>query len=511
MPARALPQRGGLRRPARPPRRRRFGTVWLLLAIFGGAVASVLLLMVGALLLTFASGILPGVVVGDVNLGGLNVERATQRLQTQWDTVVLRDGERVWQVAPATLGVSLDATATAQLAYRQGRSKGNSLQALLGRVQVTPIIAVDADTARLELERIAQQVAIAPVNAGVALEAGRAVPTPPRNGRALDVGATLALLQGAGLNGQTLPLAMREVAPEVLDASPLVAQANALLSNPLDVRVFDPVTGDSIYWSVAPQQWGSWLSAAADPASPIGLSLRLQNAPLRDYLAGQATTVFDPSRTIDLDDAVRRVQQALADGQPQQAAVVVEHLPRTHTVAPGQTLTSIAWDYGMPYLYVQQANGGLTSLSVGQQITIPPADTFLKLPVVPDKRIVVSIREQRTRVYENGQLIWDWPASTGINDSPTWPGVYQVISHEINAYAGNWNLWMPHFLGVYQPVPGSDFTNGFHGFPTRGGGQLLWENSLGRRVTYGCILLSSTNAQRLYDWAEEGVVVEIRA
>jgi lipoprotein-anchoring transpeptidase ErfK/SrfK len=68
---------------------------------------------------------------------------------------------------------------------------------------------------------------------------------------------------------------------------------------------------------------------------------------------------------------------------------------------------------------------------------------------------------------------------------------------------------MPNFMGVYQPIPGADFTNGFHGFPTRGGGQLLWENSLGTRVTYGCILLSNTNIGLLYDWAEPGVVVEI--
>ena len=100
-------------------------------------------------------------------------------------------------------------------------------------------------------------------------------------------------------------------------------------------------------------------------------------------------------------------------------------------------------------------------------------------------------------------------ASTGIDSSPTWTGVYQILSHEPNAYASNWNLWMPDFLGVYRPIPGADFTNGFHGFPTRGGSQLLWTNSLGTRVTYGCILLSNDNIALLYDWAEEGVVVEI--
>jgi lipoprotein-anchoring transpeptidase ErfK/SrfK len=135
----------------------------------------------------------------------------------------------------------------------------------------------------------------------------------------------------------------------------------------------------------------------------------------------------------------------------------------------------------------------------------------LPYPVDPDKRIVVSISQQKTWVYENGQVKWTWTTSTGIADSPTWPGIYQIISHEPNAYAANWNLWMPDFMGVYQPIPGADFTNGFHGFPTRGASQLLWTNDLGTRVTYGCILLSNENAQALYNWAEEGVVVEIQA
>jgi lipoprotein-anchoring transpeptidase ErfK/SrfK len=166
----------------------------------------------------------------------------------------------------------------------------------------------------------------------------------------------------------------------------------------------------------------------------------------------------------------------------------------------------------VPYPWIQQANPGVgNALSVGQTITIPSADNFFDYPVVPDKRIEVSISQQRMRVFENGQLKWDWVASTGIDSSPTWPGIYQIISHVPNAYAANWNLWMPNFMGVYRPIPGQDFTNGIHGFPTRGGSQLLWTNDLGHRVTFGCILLSSDNAQTLYNWAEEGVIVQILA
>jgi lipoprotein-anchoring transpeptidase ErfK/SrfK len=304
---------------------------------------------------------------------------------------------------------------------------------------------------------------------------------------------------------------MQQVQPAVMDAAPIVREAELLLNNPLEIRVFDPVTGDAVYWSVNPSQWANWITAAPNPDSPIGLSLDVNAAQLESYLTQQASQSFDASRTIDVNAGIQSIRQALAAGRPQDGFVQVQHRERTHIVQAGETITSIAWDYGIPYLYIMDANGGIQDVSVGQSITIPPADIFLDAPVNPNKRIVVDIGEQRTRVYENGQLLYDWVSSTGIASSPTWTGVYQVLSHEPNAYAANWNLYMPNFIGIYQPVPGAEFTNGFHGFPTRGGGQLLWENNLGTRVTYGCVLLSNQHVQILYDWAEEGVVVEIRA
>jgi lipoprotein-anchoring transpeptidase ErfK/SrfK len=64
-------------------------------------------------------------------------------------------------------------------------------------------------------------------------------------------------------------------------------------------------------------------------------------------------------------------------------------------------------------------------------------------------------------------------------------------------------------MGIYRPVPTSNFMNGFHGFPTRDGASLLWTGNLGSPVTFGCILVDTGNAKALYEWAEEGVVVEI--
>lgn len=280
-----------------------------------------------------------------------------------------------------------------------------------------------------------------------------------------------------------------------------------LVLNPLLVRLYDPVTGDFATWELPIANWDSWLSATPDASAPNGYRFDIEAQGVTDFLMTQQAQHLDASRFINMAEALDQIQIAVQNNA--QATLRVYHNSRQHVVSAGETIISIAWDYGIPYLYIQEANNGISSLSVGQTITIPPADIFIELTPNSTKRIEVSIPEQRVRVYENGALLWDWGASTGINSSPTWRGVYQILSHEINAYAGNWNLWMPNFMGVYRPIPNADFTNGFHGFPTRGGGQLLWENSIGTRVTYGCILLSNTHIQQLYTWAEEGVVVEI--
>jgi lipoprotein-anchoring transpeptidase ErfK/SrfK len=142
------------------------------------------------------------------------------------------------------------------------------------------------------------------------------------------------------------------------------------------------------------------------------------------------------------------------------------------------------------------------------ELTIPSKDEMLPLPIVPNKRVIITIGEQRLRVYENGELLSDHVISTGIDRSPTQPGVFQVQTHEISAYASVWDLTMPHFLGIYEAWPG--FMNGIHGLPTLSNGTRLWGNILGRPASYGCIIMELDAAEFLYNWAEEGVIVELR-
>ncbi|MCC6617013.1 MAG: L,D-transpeptidase family protein [Anaerolineae bacterium] len=504
---------------ARLPRARAQGTAkssrrWLWYAIVGaplvGVVGLLLIGMVAMLILWGGGRILPMVSVGGVPVGGMSAEQASALIAETWQGrgVVLRDGAAEYPVAADVLGITLDSGASAAAALDYGRANGGLggfLRGLFSRTDVPPVATLDAQAFAAGLAEVAPHVETQPRNAGVQFVNGQVRPRSAVDGRLIDIPATVRNFEqnsASELADGTVDLVMYTVAPQIVDPTPVVAAAQALLANPFEIRGYNPATGEDTYWTVMPEEWGEWLTAG-DSA----LGLAADDAMVRTYLEAQEGSL-PASTSIDLDEATQAIDEAIAEGNTQ-AAIRVYNQDRQHTVQAGETITSIAWDYGVPYLYIERANPGVSSLSVGQTITIPSADTFLELPVVPDKRVVVSISEQRVRVYENGDLKWDWVASTGIDSSPTWPGIYQIISHEPNAYAGNWDLWMPNFMGVYRPIPDTDFTNGFHGFPTRGGSQLLWTNSLGTRVTYGCILISDDHIRQLYDWAEDGVVVQI--
>ena len=502
---------------ARRARNRRRRWPWFLLGfslIFGLIVGSATV----AGYLYQRNRIMPGVHTLGVRLGGQRVEEATIALSQNWDAREIRldggDGRR-YTLRPATLGIALDAEATALAAYRQGRSIPDieaAVRHAFSGSGFEPTWAFDPVAARAALAEVSDRISVAPADAGIRYANGRVDTTPPASGRQLDVDATVSWLRdnvGLVVLSGRLPLVIHTVPPAIADSSAVAAQLNDRLSRELTIHAFDPVRDETYDLAVPPQSWTAWITVETGTTAPQTVGWKVDLTQVEAYLAAQADT-FGTDRYLDLATGAATLAQAVETGE-QVARVRIYHRDRTHVVRPGETLSSIAYEVGIPYPWIEEANPGSgDGLRPGQTITVPSPDLLLPLPIVRDKRIVVSLSRQRMWAYENGAVRWEWPVSTGIESSPTAPGVFQVQSHEPNAYAGNWDLWMPNFMGIYRPVPTSDFMNGFHGFPTRNGANLLWTDSLGRRVTYGCILISNDNAPLLFDWAEEGVVVEVR-
>ncbi len=460
--------------------------------------------------------IAPGVRVGDLEVGGLSLEQAAARIDNYWNrdrVLLVSDGQHYWEARPLEFGLWVDPAATASQAYAYGRVPGRygqMVRSLLG-IQppiIQPVVVFSPQTAAAQLSYWGPLVDREPEPASLQFQDGRWRAVPGAPGARFDAQATLEeMAQGYRIimASAYLPLATREVPSPVEELARRIPELEEQLARPLKVNAYDPILDETLEMDVPPETLAGWVQVQVS-GQDFNLSINEDAFPqYLDSLQARLTdgrTVWLPPDAYDLTGRWQR-------GEPY--TVILRHPATSYTVQPGDTLLRISYRQQMPAWMILRANPGLDAdtLPIGTNLTIPSKSDLLPLPVVAGKRIIISISDQRMLVYENGSQLRDFVISTGIDRSPTQPGIFQIQTHVLEAYASVWDLYMPHFLGIYEAWPG--FMNGIHGLPTLSNGQRLWAGNLGRPVSYGCIILSLEGAEWLYNWAENGVVVEIRA
>lgn len=102
-----------------------------------------------------------------------------------------------------------------------------------------------------------------------------------------------------------------------------------------------------------------------------------------------------------------------------------------------------------------------------------------------DYDVVISKRHQTMNVYQDGELIEQWPVSTARKGYYTPTGYFRPYSYQPMHYSKKYdNAPMPHsifFSGGYA----------IHATPHVG--------NLGRPASHGCVRLSPSNATTLYN------------
>lgn len=492
--------------------KRIFGSILLVLAMLAliipmAAVAGT------ALYIRQTQMVLPGVSVGPVDLSNLPLTDAAGYIDAYWNNTthfVVLNEEYKWTVTPPNIGLWIDPDLTAQQAYGVGRDSGGTTEILqlaaLGRYEVAPVVSFNVDFARETFNDLAARIQIPPTDAKLVRDPqGHWVSEPGVDGWGLDVEATLALIQAdplAVLQTGYLQLPMVAIPPAVADLSPEVQRIATYYERPLQLRAWDAITDELLTWTLPQGLVAGWVRLDDPYGEPY---LQVNANEFEAYLADWQSTIGN--REIDFKDPVDTLDEVWErDGI---YTIFLRHKPTDYTVSYGENLISIGFKVGMPYWKIQEANPGSSIFGVyaGQELTIPSKNEMLPYPPVFGKRIVISITEQHMWVYENFELKSEHVISTGMSNSPTLPGVFQIQTHEINAYASNWDLWMPNFMGIYEAVPG--FMNGIHGLPVLSSGVRLWANVLGSPASYGCIILDLQAGEEVYNWAENGVVVEI--
>jgi lipoprotein-anchoring transpeptidase ErfK/SrfK len=493
------------------------GAVLILTAVVGLVCAW---LMAQTVASYYAFRMYPNVYAMGVKLGRLTPEEATALLSdATYDatagTLTLSHGENHWSLSASDAGMQLDVASTVQAAFAVGHTGDlgwrDRAREWLKRHDIAPVFTVDPEQARQMLKRLAPSLATPSIDATLRLPQNAGDPVvglPGQPGRELDVEATLAqLLAVTGGQAQSIQveLVFRTIPPRVADVTRLQSQVEKMLNRRIKLSTFDVLTDERFSWTLGRTDIIKWLCIVPGRDGP---AVVLDEEAIHGTLVGLADELGE-GRGFRWAEAAEQVRVAF-DAGGGDLNLYLTHPERIYVVQPGDSLSSIAAAFGMTPWHVMRANPDIDHdwLHVGQQLVIPSQDELTPFSPVPNKRIIVSTAEQRMRAYENGELEYDWPVSTGVTESPTHTGVFQVLSKEENAYASLWDLWMPHFVAIYAAGP--DFYNGLHGLPTLSSGRRLWEGLLGSPASYGCIILGLEEAEALYTWAELGTVVIVQ-
>jgi vancomycin resistance protein YoaR len=295
----------------------------ILLALLAGILIFALALAgtFAATRIWYAGRILPGVSVAGLDVGGLTPRAASARLAEtitypQNGKILLRDGEKVWIASPGELGLALDPEASAQAAFRIGRSgqaiervKGQ-FEALSAGLNLPPNLIFDQGTAFRYLNRIAKEIDKPAVDASLGLNGTEVVVTPGQVGRSLDVQSALVLvtLQMQSLRDGVLDLTINESAPVILDATKEAELARKILSASLEMTI----PGGEGPWTIPPEQLAQMLAIqrADTPEGPryqVGLRPELMISYLSDlapkllrYPMNARFTFNDDTRQLEL-------------------------------------------------------------------------------------------------------------------------------------------------------------------------------------------------------------------
>ncbi|RME89289.1 MAG: hypothetical protein D6770_04950 [Anaerolineae bacterium] len=298
----------------------------LLAALLGGVALFLFLAILWTVgyQVYYAGRIFPGVSVAGVDLSGMTPDEAVVRLSQALSypytgRVVLRDGERIWVVSPAELGMVFDASSTARMAYEVGREGGlfgslsGQWRARMQGVSVQPVVLFDQRVAYAYLQRLAEEVDRPVIEASLRVDGTQVVAQPGQIGRRLDVDTTLSYLiaQVQSFRDGEVLLVVEEERPQVLDVSAQAETARRILSAPLTLTLPDAGEGDPGPWVVDVSTLASMIEierVQTDGVADLRVALNAQILqPLLEDIAAQVARQPENARFI-FNDETRQLE-----------------------------------------------------------------------------------------------------------------------------------------------------------------------------------------------------------
>lgn len=239
----------------------------ILIAI--GVIVAIVVLAIVVDSAAYYNKVHAGVSIAGQAMDGLTEEAAAARVKTlaesaQKQSITLTNEDKTWELKAGDLGTTVDIAGTVSAAMAVSR-EGNILTELGKRFKLyfsgidVPLCATVDDT-KLEaaLAKIAGQIDVPPVNAGLAFKDGEIRLVEGRTGRVIDIDRLRTEVKrlATALRAASLPIPIKTEEPAIgaEDTHQAVAQAKIMISAPVELT-----SGDR-KWTITPEQIESYMS-----------------------------------------------------------------------------------------------------------------------------------------------------------------------------------------------------------------------------------------------------------
>lgn len=380
----------------------------------------VLVLLVGgyaAAAWYFADRTPRGATVAGVDIGGLPSAEAVQRLTdglsdvaTEPVPVTLGDSETT--LDPVAAGLELDPAATVEEITGLSFDPRSLIAHLFGMEQHEPVVHVDEEALRAEVERVAETLDREPVDGAIELVDGAAEVTEPVAGTAVDVPAATDLLRQEWLTGER-PVALpgTEVPPaisaEAVQAA-LTQVAEPLTRSPVAVNVdgrlieLTPEHLTSVS-TLEPREGALELEMDGEALAALVLELdpdvRTAARDARIVIRDGEPTIVPGATGMDLDEEVlvAEVARAATSADDRTAQATLREVDPEFTVADAEALgvTEVVSEFSTPFHNDPQRTRNLiTGAEKISNTLVKPGETFSLIealgPITAERGFVSS-------------------------------------------------------------------------------------------------------------------------
>ncbi|HOW91275.1 MAG TPA: VanW family protein [Anaerolineaceae bacterium] len=292
--------------------------LWLGLAI---ALVALLLINLTASAV-FSSRVFPGVSMAGRSLSGLKLNQAASLITVtpgypETGRITLTYADRTWVVTPTQLGVFTDPQATAQTAFKTGRSGSidkvllERLALLRGGIEIQPSFLYSENITVEYLKTIANEINQPLREASLEISGTTVIVNNGQPGRVLDIPATLALIsaQLELMQDAVIPLVVFETQPQVLDVSAQGELAQAILSEPFKFVLPADLNAGAAEWVIEPAMLAKMLTFERVQNGDSTVLQLVANQPLvsayLESLRGETDAAPENSRFIFNDETAQ--------------------------------------------------------------------------------------------------------------------------------------------------------------------------------------------------------------